>query len=248
MNKHDQNAPNYLEIMRYEKKIVNLLNHNVHKYRYIGEEGKEYEVIQSIFNEISHAGQLSNKHIRWYAVIINLWMNFQRRRMNTEKIDAFPDFSSTDSNAENIARFSTQMEKGKAEKLPVPSYIGHIELYINEISRLGMLVCTKEELNPGYPGYKLERIHTFLTDLLTDMDTQKREEIWEEVFILTIKNAADNVITLGKSLRDNRNSFFTETINSEDYQRLINRRIRRIDEKRLALYKNMEAFWNGFIP
>jgi len=37
-------------------------------------------------------------------------------------------------------------------------------------------------------------------------------------------------------------------VNWEEYQRLIIKRIQRIDEKRLANYNNLEAFWNGFIP
>ena len=80
MNNHDNHLPDYREIMKYEGKIVLLFNHNVHKYKYVGEEGKEYEVIQSIFNEINHLPGLSNKHIRWYAIIINLRTSFQNRR------------------------------------------------------------------------------------------------------------------------------------------------------------------------
>jgi hypothetical protein len=201
--------------MKYEGKIVQLFNHNVHKYKYVGEEGKEYEVIQSVFNEINHLPGLSNKHIRWYAIIINLRMSFQNRRM--------------------------------AAMLMVPPYMGLIELYVNEIARLGMLVCTKEEITPGYLDYKLERIHSLLAELLKEMEFQRRGETREEVFILTIKNAADNAIKLGKPLLNHREKSFAG-VNWEVYQRLIGKRIQRIDEKRLANYNNMEAFWNGFIP
>ena len=64
MNHHNRHPPDYREIIKYEEKIKELLNHNFHKYRYIGEEGQEYEVIQSVFNEINHLPGLSNKHIR----------------------------------------------------------------------------------------------------------------------------------------------------------------------------------------
>jgi hypothetical protein len=74
MNNHDNHPPAYREIIKYEGKIVELFNHNVHKYKYVGEEGKEYEVIQSVFNEINHLPGLSNKHIRSYAIII--WKPF----------------------------------------------------------------------------------------------------------------------------------------------------------------------------
>jgi hypothetical protein len=215
MNNHNNHLPDYREIMKYEGKIVELFNHNVHKYKYVGEEGKEYEVIQSVFNEINHLPGLSNKHIRWYAIIINLRMSFQNRRM--------------------------------AAKLILPPYMGLIDLYVNEIARLGMLVCTKEKINPGYLDYKLEKIHSLLAELLKEMDTQRREKTREEVFILTIKNAANNAKKLGKTLLNHREKSFAG-INWEVYQRLIGKRIQHIDEKRLARYNNMEAFWNGFIP
>ena len=214
MNKHNKHFPDYQEIIKYEGKIMELFKHNVHKYRYIGEEGKEYEVIQSVFNEINHLPGLSNKHIRWYAIIINLGMSFQNRRMAAKSGEDSP---------------------------------GLIDSYVNEIARLGMLVCTKEEINPGYLEYKLERIDSLLAELLGEIDAQKQEETREEVFFLTIKNAADNALKLGKPLLKHR-KIILAAVNTGVYQQLIVKRIQRIDEKRLAKYNNMEAFWNGFIP
>jgi hypothetical protein len=262
MNNHENHLPDYREIIKYEGKIMELLNHNIHKYKYVGEEGKEYEVIQSVFNEINHLSQLSNKHIRWYAIIINLGMSFQNQRMAAKReagVRGFPlpefpgDFrhSLLDTTGTDGSKIMTQVEKGKAKgphpMLMVPAYIGLIDLYVNEIARLGMLVCTKEEINPAYIKYKLERIDSLLAELLEEMDSQKQEETREEVFVLTIKNAADNAIKLGKPFLNHREKSFAG-VNREVYQLLIIQRIQRIDEKRLAKYNNMEAFWNGFIP
>lgn len=260
MNNHENHLPDYREIIKYEGKIVELLNHNVHKYKYVGEEGKEYEVIQSVFNEINHLPGLSNKHIRWYAIIINLRMSFQNRYMAAKGKEGFPGFPFSefpgdihhlllDSTGTDGSKIITRVEKGKANDplVILPSYLGLIDLYVNEIARLGMLVCTKEEINIGYLEYKLEKIDSLLAELLEEMDSQKQEETREEVFILTIKNAANNAIKLGKPLLNHGGKNFAG-VNWDLYQRLIINRIQRIDEKRLAAYNNMEAFWNGFIP
>jgi hypothetical protein len=253
MNRHENQFPDYREFIKYEGKIMELLNHNVHKYRYVGEEGKEYEVIQSVFNEIDCLPGLSNKHIRWYAIIIDLQMSFQNWQMTAKNQDGFADFSLPgypvvsrhsllDSFGAGSPKIMTHVEKN-----PVPSYMGLIDSYVNEIARLGMLVCTKEEISPGYLEYKWERIDSLLVELLEEMDSQKQEETREEVLVLTIKNAADNVIKLGKPLL-NHGEKSCAGVDGEVYRRLISQRIQRIDEKRLADYHNMEAFWNGFIP
>lgn len=262
MNNHNNHLPDYREIIKYERKIVELLNHNVHQYRYVGEEGKEYEVIQSVFNEINHLPGLSNKHIRWYAIIINLRMSFQNRLMAAKSrgwVPGFPlsefpgDFlhSLLDSTGADGDKIMTRVEKGKANDpysmLILPPYMGLIDSYVNQIARLGMLVCTKEQINTDYLLYKLEKINSLLAELLEEMDSQKQEETREEVFILTIKNAADNAIKLGKPLLNQREKS-AAPVNREVYQRLIIQRIRGIDKKRLVKYNNMEAFWNGFIP
>jgi len=261
MNNHNQHFPDYREFMKYEGKILELFKHNVHKYRYIGEEGKEYEVIQSVFDEINHLPELSNKHIRWYAIIINLRMSFQTSRMAAKGGEYIPGFPL--SKTPGVPRHSllgsfgadgpkiiTQVEKGKAKTphpmLTVPPYLDSIDLYVNEIARLGMLVCTKEEINPGYLEYKLEKIDSLLAGLLEEMDSQKKEETREEVFILTIKNAADNAIKLGKTLPEKQRAILA-AVNTRGYKQLIIKRMQRIDEKRLAHYHNMDAFWNGFI-
>jgi hypothetical protein len=260
MNHHDNHLPDYREIIKYEGKIVELLNHNVHKYKYVGEAGKEYEVIQSVFNEINHLPGLSNRHIRWYAIIINLEMSFQNRRLAAKTRGEFPNFPLSEfpgdfqqtlmgSTGADGSKIMTQVKKGKAKDalMIFPPYMGLIDSYVNEIARLGMLVCTKEEINPGYLEYKLEKIDSLLAELLEEMECQPQEETGEEVFILTIKNAADNAIKLGNPLPNRQKGILAE-VKTGVYQQIIIQRIQRIDEKRLANYNNMEAFWTGFIP
>ncbi len=262
MSHHKNHLPDYREISKYEGKIMELLKYNVHKYRYVGEEGKEYEVIQSVFNEINYLPGLSNQHIRWYAIIINLRMSFENLRMTAKSRVGFPGFplpgfpgdsrhSLLDPTGPDGCKIMTQLGKSKAKDLHplwlVPAYMGSIDSYVNEIARLGMLVCTKEEINPGYLEYKLGRIDSLLAGLLEEMESQKQEEPREEVFILTIKNAADNALKLGKSLVHRRKRILAAA-NTGVYRQLIIKRIQRIDETRLVKYNNMEAFWNGFIP
>lgn len=244
MSEHHSFHCDYQEIIKYENKIMQLLNHNVHRYKYTGEPGKEYEVIQSIFREINHTTQLSNKHIRWYAVIINLRMSFQNRQRAANSGDGFLDSSLLESTAGVV--LLDPAGANDSQYISLPSYINLLDLYVNEIARLGMLVCTKEKINPGYLEYKLERIDSFLAELLEAKKAQKQEETREEVFVLTIGNATDNVIKLEKFLLNTKKSI--KTINTRLYGNLINRRIQGIDKKRLAGYHNMDDFWNGFIP
>ncbi len=253
MNHHENHLPGYQEFIKYEGKIEMLLKHNVHKYRYVGEEGKEYEVIQSVFAEINCLPGLSNKHIRSYAIIINLQMSFENWQLTEKNRDGFAGFSLPDSPGVSWHSLLDSFGAGSpkimthVEKSMVPSYMGLVDSYVNEIARLGVLVCSKEEISPGYLEYKWERINSLLAELLVGMDSQKQDDIQEEVLVLTIKNAADNVIKLGKPLLNNGEKSFAG-VNGEVYRRLISQRIQRIDEKRLADYHNMEAFWNGFIP
>ncbi len=234
------NYPNHLEIFKYEWTINELVNHNIQKYKYVGEKGKEYEVIQSVFYEINQLPELSNQQIRWYSIIIYLIRSFydQRNREN------FPGFSLP----EPVAGFKvlTDIEKGKSLELvvPAPPYIERIELYLTEIARMGVLLSSKKEINPNYVNYKLDRIGSILIELLDEMNSQMRGELQEEVFVITIKNAADNVI---KHIKKRKNRF-TKSIHSKIYGELIIKRIETIDKNRLADYYNMEAFWNGFIP
>jgi len=67
------------------------------------------------------------------------------------------------------------------------------------------------------------------------------------VFALTIKNAADNVISQCKTFPEIKEKSLLGSIHSEIYKRLILRRIGSIAKKKIAAYHNMEAFWNGFI-
>jgi hypothetical protein len=234
------NYSNHLEFFKYERIINEWVNHNIQKYKYIGEKGKEYEVIQSIFYEINQLPELSNQQIRWYSIIIYLIRSFYDQRNS----GSFPGFSLP----EPVDGFKVlaDVEKGKPLTLviPAPPYIEHIELYLTEIARMGVLKSSKKEINANYINFKLDRIGSLLMELLDEINSQMGIELEEEVFVLTVKNAADNVIKYIKK-RKNR---FTRSIHSKIYRELILKRIENIDKNRLADYYNMEAFWDGFIP
>jgi hypothetical protein len=231
---------NHPEFFKYEWIINEWVNHNIRKYKYVGEKGKEYEVIQSIFYEINQLPELSNRQIRWYSIIIYLIRSFYDQRNR----GSFPDFSLPD--PVDGFKVLTNVEKGRPLEwvVPAPPYIERIELYLTGIARMGVLISSKKEINPHYIDYKLDRIGSLLVELLEEMNSQMRSEYRDEVFVLTVKNASDNVIKHVKK-RKNR---FTKSINSKIYRELILKRIETIDKNRLADYFNMEAFWSGFIP
>ena len=231
---------NHIEFFKYEWIINEWVNHNTRKYKYVGEKGKEYEVIQSIFYEINQLPELSNRQIRWYSIIIYLIRSFYDQRSR----GSFPDFSLPD--PVDGFKVLTNVEKGRPLEwvVPAPPYIERIELYLTGIARMGVLKSSKKEINPHYIDYKLDRIGSLLVELLEEMNSQMRSEYRDEVFVLTVKNASDNVIKHVKK-RKNR---FTKSINSKIYRELILKRIETIDKNRLADYFNMEAFWSGFIP
>lgn len=235
------NRLNYLEIFKYEQEIEVLVNHNIKKYKYVGEEGKEYEVIQSVFFEINKLPELTNKQILWYSIIINLVTSFYNQRVRGHLPDSLI--------VENPYGFKTgtKVKKSLMGDFAIPPYIELLEFYVKQIARMGILASAKKEIKPAYFNYKLDRINSLLTNLLKDMDSRAKGETGEEVFILTIKNAADNVLLQLKNLPENKEKSFIESINSEIYKRLIIKRIENIDRKRLNAYYNMEAFWNGFL-
>jgi hypothetical protein len=234
------NYSNHLEFFKYERRINEWVNHNIQKYKYVGEKGKEYEVIQSIFYEINQLSELSNQQIRWYSIIIYLIRSFYDQRNR----EIFPGFSLPD--PVDDFKVLTNVEKGRPLEwvVPAPPYIEHIELYLTAIARMGVLKSSKKEINANYINFKLDRIGSLLMVLLDEINSQMRIEQEEEVFVLTVKNAADNVI---KHIKKRKNRF-TKSIHSKIYRELILKRIENIDKNRLADHYNMEAFWNGFIP
>jgi len=260
MSKLIDDSPDYQKILNYENKINIILHHHLKKYRYVGEDGKEYEVIQGIFSQLNHLNELTNKQIRWYAVIINLWMSFQQRRNSFENrgIKPGPDFSLLEniegfkvSTGESGARkgpgVATEWGKFYVNELKIPPYIPLIERFINQSARLGMLIATKETISHYYINYILKEIHSLLSNLLKDMESKITGETWEEVYILTIKNAAENTIKLVSSEMESRESF-AQLLGSVQFKKLIIMRVREINQERLSTYNNPDAFWNGFIP
>jgi hypothetical protein len=60
----------------YERQIEELMAYHMPRYRYVGERGEEYRVIQSVLAEINRLPELTNRQIRWYAVILYLVNSF----------------------------------------------------------------------------------------------------------------------------------------------------------------------------
>jgi hypothetical protein len=56
--------------------ILEMLDHHLGTYRYRGEAGQEYSVIQSIFAHLNNQSKLNNAHIRWYSVMVFLKRSF----------------------------------------------------------------------------------------------------------------------------------------------------------------------------
>lgn len=240
----------YLEIYQYETKIEEMVNYHIRKYKYVGEDGREYRVIQTVFHELNRLPELSNKQIRWYAIIISLVGNFFNYRMrdiyNPSGLPSLPlEFSEG-------FKMRGQVHKSRSEELfsPVfaPPYMGVIEPYIREIARLGVLVSTKEKISPGYFDYKFEGIESRLKDVLGKLETRDALETKEEVFILAVNNATDNAVKLRGLFPGNKSEYFAGAVNSGTYERFIIKRLEGIDRERLAGYYNIEDFWNGFIP
>lgn len=222
----------YFTMFQYERQIEEMVAHHIGQYRYVGERGEEYRVIQSVFDEINRLPELSNRQIRWYAVILHL-------------VGSFSDWQLQAGLAEGLFPGT-----GRAPRalLPPPSYIDELESYITEIARLGILVSTRGNIEPEFLETKLERIHTRLNDLLGALTSEGSGEIKDEVFIVTIKNATDNVPKLVKHLSGKTGENFSRTVRSGMYRELVLNRIEHMDSRKLAGFLHLEAFWNGFIP
>lgn len=79
------------------------------------------------------------------------------------------------------------------------------------------------------------------------MDARGKDTPRDDVFILTVKNAAENVIYQCNHCPEIKKKNLTVFTHSEIYKRLIIGRIRCVPQKKIAALYNMEAFWNGFI-
>lgn len=202
------------------------------QYRYVGERGEEYRVIQGVFAEINRLPELTNRQIRWYAVILHLVNSFSNWRLRAGLPDGlFPESG-----------------HGLRALTPPPFYIDGLESYITEICRLGIIISTKGDIQAGFLDTKLERINTRLKDLLGALASEGSGEIKDEVFIVTIKNATDNVPKLVKHLSGKTGENFSRTVRSGMYRELVLNRIEHMDSRKLAGFLHLEAFWNGFIP
>lgn len=231
-----------MEIFENEQKIDRLLDHNIKKYKYVGEEGCEYSVIQSIFSEINKLHELSNKHIRWYSVIIYLVMSFRSQRMRGHLPD--PMIIETPYGFKAGAKVK---DRETGLYLAVPPYIAFLEAYITQVAGLGVLISAQKDIAPAYLDHKKSKLDSLLTKLTEAAASRPKIEIEEEVFILAIKRAADNMLVQAKYFPETAKKGFLKTLDSENYKKHIINRIESINPARLKTYDNIDAFWDGFI-
>ena len=231
-----------MNIFKHEREIELLVHHNMQKYNYVGEKGREYEVIQSVFYEINHLTELSNRQIRWYTVIINLIMSFYNQRRRGDLPGSLIIETPGGFKAGTKIR-----ESESAGEIYFPPFIDNLDPLIVEIARMGVLISAKKSTSPSYLDHKLERIDALLAKLLQSMDALGKDTPLDDVFILAVKNAAENVIYLCNHCPEIKKKNLPGFAHSGIYKRLITGRIGRVPKKKIAALHNMEAFWNGFI-
>jgi hypothetical protein len=67
--------------IKIDLQIQTILDHHLNTYRYCGETGREYHVIQSVFSQLNILQHINNSHIRWFAVIVHLERLFHNQRL-----------------------------------------------------------------------------------------------------------------------------------------------------------------------
>lgn len=246
--------PAGVEIFRCEQEIERLLAHHIKRYKYVGEAGKEFEVIQSLFSAIDELAGLSNKQIRWYAVIISLARSFYLYRTGGYTADpiifeipwAFLGWGRRPPYGFKANMKPRESTSGNFE---IPPYIGFLEFYVKEIAALGMLASAGRKMSSDYLDYKFDRIRSFLVRLLEAAAGCVKGGADEDVYYLAIKQATDNLCKLEKLLMGHNDYEirFRNKVNWDAYKELIVKRVEQIDEKKRCGYYNMEAFWNGFV-
>ncbi len=211
---------------KYVSQIETLVRRNLDKYKYVGEEGKEFEVLQSIFLELNKLAGLSNKQIRWYAAVFNLLYSFRRY---LDRDDPYNPFI--------------------MGKFKIPSFIGITVTYIHSVSMLGILASAEQEIHHEFVNFHLRGIYNILATLLEEIADAAKNGVDEDVYYLAIKQATDNIFKLEKLLTGSNGYEIRSKndVNWDIYEELIVKRVERLDEKKLRSYYNMEAFWNGFV-
>lgn len=230
---------------QYEYRIEELIGHHNRQYRYVGERGEEYEVIQSIFHEINRLTEVSNPQIRWYAVILHLIDSYYNWRVRGGLPDSL--FPETADGVMAVKRLAMV----KSCPQPTPPYMLRLESYITEIARLGIIVSAGGAVCLDFLCKKVARIRTRLADLLSAMSIPAAAgfpESQEDAFILAVRQATDNVLKLAKAATGEINPGLTDMLHSPIYRQLILKRIDTMDEKRLSGLFHLDALWNGFIP
>jgi hypothetical protein len=235
----------YAEIYKHESYIQEVLQYHTKKYKYVGEKGEEYGVIQSIFYEINKLSGLFNQHIRWYAIIIFLVHHFYEQR-NTVLLEGYP---LTDPGQARAIKVTADLDEDSLQGFFVPKYIDLAEMYFSGVARLGILASAKQVISQEYFNKRLVRLAQQMTELLNKLKMNNEDNPKEDIFLLSLKNSTDNISLLRNLIfKESQAYSIDQLLDWQAYQCLITERVLGLSEKRVADCYNMDAFWNGFIP
>ena len=238
-----KNEENYFRMVEYETHIEEIIQHNQNLYRYRGQPGQEYGVIQSIFQELNRRSDLSNRHIRWYTSIISLALHYRRRQDHYQLIDTLEA---------KPADLSPCHQIGFPNEFPdatlFPEIIDAIETYMIQIARLGILISSKIDIYQQYLHLRLNHIGELLIRLLADMKSRDLSSPDLDIYILSIRNATENSKKISISSSGSIRNEITRAADSQVYREVITRRTEKIPVERLKSLYNVDDFWNGLIP
>lgn len=142
--------------IKSDLQIQEILDHHLPTYRYCGETGQEYNVIQSVFLQLNNLKNINNSHIRWYAVIVHLERRFQNQHL-TWSIPAPSCIDELEIFIEHIAQLGILI----ASKLKVNSEFVDLKLEnINQaLIKLIEFPVTGNDLHPDHDVFRLTIDH-----------------------------------------------------------------------------------------
>lgn len=142
--------------IKSDLQIREILDHHLPTYRYCGETGQEYSVIQSIFFQLNNLNAINNAHIRWYAVIIHLERRFHSQHP-TWSIPVPSYIDKLEIFIGHVARLGILI----ASKLKVNSEFVDLKLenLNHALIKLIELPGTENDLNPDHDVFRLTIDH-----------------------------------------------------------------------------------------
>ncbi len=236
----------YPDLFSYELRTDELLRHHSRQYTYVGEPFHEYRLIYSLFTEINRLPGLSNRQIRWYAVIVNLLDRFAQRLRDVTAPGLTPDQFQDGPSAMLMGRRNLEVPD-------VPPYIDALETYARMVARWGVLVSAQRDIGADVIQHKNLRFHAQLRRLLEEMTRlQEEREAADDtylIYILTVMQATKDIGTLEKHLSIAAEQCFSNALEpglSSLYEEHIIKPSDAIGPSRLKDFFGLDDFWNGF--